>query len=149
MVERLYKPRVLILASWLLVALASCASQHSWQTRLTADDPAERIRAVRYIADSGDVMLAPQLVTRLEDEDSAVRFYAIMGLERLTGKRCGYAYYGSYKDRAAAIRTWQQYMIEIGVSSQPTNRPTTAPDEAASQDRSVTQIHSQGEKENG
>ncbi len=143
------KPQVWILASCMLALLTSCASQQSWQTRLTADDPAERIRAVREIANAGDTKQAPQLVARLEDEDSAVRFYAIMGLERLTGKRRGYTYYGTRHDRAAAVLSWQQYLIEIGATPISTNSETSAHNDTATQNRTVTHLQEEDKKENG
>ncbi len=133
----------------MMALMTSCASHGSWQTRLTSDDPAERIRAVKHITDAGDIKLASHLVTCLEDEDTAVRFYAIMGLERLTGDRRGYTYHGTRKERVAAVNNWQKYLIEIGVTPKPTTSATASPDITSMEGRAATQVQEEDKKENG
>jgi hypothetical protein len=49
-------------------------------------------------------------VDRLEDEDAAVRFFAIIALERITGRRFGYEYSQPSRERAAAIVRWRDYV---------------------------------------
>jgi hypothetical protein len=45
----------------------------------------------------------------LEDEDEAVRFYAILALEKLTGTRRGYRYGDPVDLRRRAIERWRMY----------------------------------------
>ncbi len=145
------KALVSLLTTCSLTMLASCISAPQWQVRLTSDDPAERIRAIRHFTQAGDTKCLPNLVTCLEDEDTAVRFYAIIGLERLTGRRHGYTYYGSRRDRAIAIRTWRQYLVDIGdgAAANPTDKTTSAPKESAPRDHAANRLLIEGEKESG
>jgi hypothetical protein len=90
--------------------------------RLESGDPGQRIRGIvdltnRATQTSLPLMdrprpadLIPRLVDRLEDEDEAVRFYAILGLERLTGTRLGYRYSGSVVQRRAAVERWRAFV---------------------------------------
>ncbi len=72
--------------------------------------PAERIEAVVALGNGGDPSSVPALVERLEDEDPAVRFYAILALERLTGERRGYDYRAPIDRRRAAVLRWRAYV---------------------------------------
>src|SRR5262249_19040992 len=49
----------------------------------------------------------PRLVNLLEDDDPAVRMYAILSLRRLTGQDFGYHYYDSDAERAVAVARWR------------------------------------------
>ncbi len=67
--------------------------------------------------------MLPQLVDRLEDEDSAVRFAAIIALDKLTGKRLGYKYGGSLETRSAAVARWRRYVAQRSGSRLPAGEP--------------------------
>ena len=56
------------------------------------------------------------LVSRLEDEDDAVRFFAIIALEKMTGSRLGYEYHGPEHDRLRAVQTWRRYLAQQAAS---------------------------------
>ena len=71
-------------------------------------EPASRIRAIRAAADRRDLTAVPLLVDRLEDEDEAVRFYAIAALRRLTARDHGYRYYHPAAARDRAVKRWRQ-----------------------------------------
>ena len=65
-------------------------------------------------------MLAPHLyyvlVDLLEDDDQAVRFYAIGSLRRITGTDCGYDFKTNAYCRLEAIRRWRENLeTEIGL----------------------------------
>ena len=77
---------------------------------LTAPDPKLRIRAIRAAGQRRDVQVVPLLVDRLEDEDEAVRFYAIQALERITGMALGYLYYKPASHRGRAVDRWRRYL---------------------------------------
>lgn len=89
----------------------ACAdSAQSLRRRLESFDPAVRVRAVMIVAEKGLTSLIPALVDRLDDEDSAVRLYTILALEKLTGQRLGYAYAAPRVQRRAAIENWRRYV---------------------------------------
>lgn len=71
-------------------------------------DPADRIAAIKQAVDRKDSRALPALVERLEDEDEAVRFYAILALEKMTGTRLGYEYWADSAERAAAVNRWRR-----------------------------------------
>ncbi len=73
-------------------------------------DPRERSLAIREAAEAKDARAIPLLVDRLEDEDDGVRFYAILGLERITGERFGYHYSKPARERAGAVERWRAYV---------------------------------------
>jgi hypothetical protein len=50
------------------------------------------------------------LVARLDDDDDAVRFFAILALERMTGTRMGYSYHTRADQRLRAVQTWRRYL---------------------------------------
>ena len=87
---------------------------------LISERPAERIAAVKHAAEIGDESVIAILVQRLEDTDEAVRFFAIIALEKMTGERFGYQYYDSEVERARAVTRWRRYLQErYPVASQP------------------------------
>src|SRR4051812_50191371 len=78
----------------LLAGLAVCGCAHPREPiRFDSPDVNARIAAIRRAARTGDKSAAPHLVVALDDEDPAVRFYAIEALRRLTGERKGYDYF--------------------------------------------------------
>jgi len=114
----------------LIVTLAVCAipavpcgcnANRPVRANIQSPDAAQRIRAIKNAADSGDVAAIPLIVDRLEDEDQAVQFFAILALERLTGKRLGYEVGQSSSERVAAIDRWRAY-VDQGRSKRSINR---------------------------
>lgn len=81
------------------------------RTSIQSPVAAERIRAIRVFVQNANMDAIPQIVDRLDDEDPAVRFVAIVGLERLTGRRLGYRYGGADADRAAAVSRWRRFIV--------------------------------------
>jgi len=79
---------------------------------VTDPDPSVKIPAIKKAVDDKDQPAARQMVEDLENDDAAVRFYAIEGLFRLTGERFGYDYYASPADRAAAVKRWREWLDE-------------------------------------
>jgi len=87
-----------------------CQSPTPSPASIQSADPDERIRAIRTAADARDASAVPLIVDRLEDEDSAVRFFAILALDRITGQRFGYDYGAPAVQRAAAVQRWREYV---------------------------------------
>ncbi len=76
-------------------------------TTMQARDPAARVAAIQRAANTQDTSLLPHLVDRLDDEDSAVRFTAIIALEKLTGKRLAYRY---DVPSPASVASWRRFI---------------------------------------
>ncbi len=94
--------------SGLLAVTVGCIG--GYEPDLQSPDPAARIRAIVDVAEAGETSAVPALVDRLEDEDEAVRFYAIEALKRLTGRDLGYRYYESAYERRPAVQRWRRYV---------------------------------------
>lgn len=96
-----------------LIALTlSCAPTTARRENLRASHPIERAEAIVATAEARDREAIHVLVERLEDEDRAVRMYAILALRDLCGEDFGYRYYASDADRAAAVSAWRQALRE-------------------------------------
>jgi hypothetical protein len=107
-----------VLSVWPAVVLSGCVA--GYQPDLGSPDPAARIRAIRQVADRQDHAAVPLLVNRLEDEDDAVRFYAITALVRMTGTDQGYKFYAPESERLEAVKRWRRFIHE-----QRPGRPST------------------------
>ena len=104
----------------LLAAVVSgCGGAGPQAKSITDPDPASKIPAIKQKVREKDLTSAQQMVKDLESDDSAVRFYAIEGLRRLTGETFGYHYYESEEQRKPAIDQWKQWLN--------TTKPTTQP----------------------
>jgi len=114
---------VLLPAMLALTMLTGCPQPDSRPvapSEIENADAARRALAVRQAAVRNDAEAVPLLVDRLEDEDSSVRFYAILALERLTGDRMGYVYYRPPERQKEAIERWRQFARARGAATQPT-----------------------------
>lgn len=77
---------------------------------IESTDPGQLIPAIKEGVQKGDRKIIPYLVKDLESTDSAVRFYSIDGLHRLTGEDFGYVYYGDQDAREAAVGRWKEWL---------------------------------------
>ena len=77
---------------------------------ITSADPSSKIPAIKIAVRAQDTSTAPQLVKDLDSDDPAVRFYAIRGLQDLTGETFGYLYYASDDVRKQAVKRWRQWL---------------------------------------
>ena len=82
-------------------------------------DPSGAIPAIKRAAIEHDATVEPDLVRDLDNVDSAVRFYAIEGLRRLTGETFGYRYYDDESKRRQAIDRWRQWLAAGAHRSSP------------------------------
>ena len=107
-------------ATALVLALAGCGpSRTPYPESLNSNRPEERIRAAKHAAEIGDRDVIGILVDRLEDDDEAVRLFAILALEKLTGTRHGYDYHADQTLRWRAVERWRCYVAQQGASSDP------------------------------
>lgn len=97
---------------FLSLALAGCAQPKG--RGLADDDASFKIPAIKDAVEQQDDDAIPELVAALNDDDPAVRFYAIEGLRRLTGQTFDYHFYDDDPDRQAAIERWQAWLAGRG-----------------------------------
>ncbi len=91
-------------------ACAGCTSPVHFRANIQSENPDDRILAVFAAGEASDRESVPLLVDRLEDEDEAVRFFAIQALEKIVGQRFGYDYAKPPEERAAAVERWRAYV---------------------------------------
>jgi len=73
-------------------------------------DPSGKIPAIKLSVQRSDMSVVAQLVKDLDSDDPAVRFYAIEGLERLTGETFGYRYFDDELERRPALEKWDAWL---------------------------------------
>jgi hypothetical protein len=108
--------------------LAGCA-QPGWRQQLQSEDPLRRIDGVIAAGRAKDPAAAPLLVDRLQDDDEAVRMYAIMALRRIEGTDLGYKYWADNADRTHMAQRWRTYLKN---RQSPQSQPAVARHESGS-----------------
>ncbi len=77
---------------------------------VTNPDPHVKVPEIRRAVVTGDRSTIPQLIIDLDNPDPAIRLFAILGLERLTGETFGYRWEDQDRiDRADAIGRWKAW----------------------------------------
>ena len=75
------------------------------------EDPAVKIPQIKSAVAANDRAALRQCVADLDSDDSAVRFYSVQCLRRLTGQTFDYDWTETDRHaRAAAIARWQTYV---------------------------------------
>ena len=78
---------------------------------LVNDDPAVKIPQIKSAAANNDRSAIPQLAKDLDSDDSAVRFYSIEALRRLTGETLDYDWIEQDRHaRRPAVERWREYV---------------------------------------
>jgi hypothetical protein len=77
---------------------------------VTDPDPSVKIPAYKKAVRKHDKAAIRQLVKDLENDDPAVRLYAIHALQEMTGETFGYRYFETDEQRKPAVRKWQQWL---------------------------------------
>jgi hypothetical protein len=100
-----------------MVLAAGCAAPRTpYPESFNSFRPEERILAARHAAEIGDHEAVPLLVDRLEDDDAAVRMFAILALEKLSGTLLGYDYAADGLERARAVKRWRQHVHDMAAT---------------------------------
>jgi hypothetical protein len=110
--RRLPRARGLAAAGTLAMALTAGCGGPPPVRSVTNPDPSGKIPAIVEAVRRGDRRALNQLVKDLDNDDPAVRFYAIEGLRRLTGQTFGYRYYDGEDERQPAIQSWQRWLAK-------------------------------------
>ena len=92
-----------------LLLLAGCGLFSLGRPDLASDDPALKIPAMKLAAQQDDKKAIPTLIKALSSQDSAIRFYAIYALHKITGHRFGFIYYASKSRRNVAAARWKRW----------------------------------------
>jgi hypothetical protein len=95
----------------IVVALSSLACRG---TRPTPDAAAREIDAnipgMKRAGMTHDRSALPKLVESLDDDDPAVRMFAIVALEKFTRDRFGYEYYLDEEERKPSVARWREWL---------------------------------------
>ena len=94
---------------WCVAAGAGCSEPTGPKT-VANRDPDVKVPAIKEAVAQRDESAVVELVKQLDSDDAAVRFYAINGLRRLTGKDLGYLYYEDKEQRQPAVTRWRAYV---------------------------------------
>lgn len=76
---------------------------------LENSDPLVRIEAIKWAGDHNVREAVPVLVDRLQEDDPAMRFYAIEALKKITGGDQGYDYKADAVERRKAVARWRAF----------------------------------------
>ena len=98
---------------WLLCvsALGGCGpgAEGTLYERLQDENPTVRAQAAVQAGTQRDRAAIPYLIDRLTDREPAVRMFAILALEKITGERRGYRPVGPDAQQVEAARRWRQW----------------------------------------
>lgn len=97
-------------AKWFWLGLLMAGGCGHGPRSINDADPSDKIPAIELAVQRHDLRAAPQLVKGLESDDSAVRFYSIDALQRLTGQGLGYRYYEDADARKPAVERWKAWL---------------------------------------
>lgn len=108
----------IITAAAVCLLIACGPPRAHYPESLNSQRPDERVCAVCHAGQIKDRAAIGLLIDRLDDEDEAVRFFAIIALERMTGTRLGYFYHDPESQRRQAVQRWREYLAS-GAATQP------------------------------
>jgi len=97
-----------LVAAWFLTAIPCCTPKS--QPGLNSPHAYERIQAIVRAGTDRDAESVPLLIDLLDDDDDAVRLYAILALEKITDTRMGYNYADPPWERSRAIQRWRRWL---------------------------------------
>jgi hypothetical protein len=122
-------------AGWILIlALCSLACRGKLPPPNPAAENIEaRIPGIKEAGETHDRSALPSLVDSLDDDDPAVRLFAIVALEKFTGDRFGYEYYLDEEQRKPAIARWREWLKRQ--EQQPPQQPQPASEKQHSSPR--------------
>ena len=76
-------------------------------------DPVVKIRAIKWAGENKDAQAVPKLLELSQDEDQAVRFYAIIALRNITQTDLDFDYRADARRRAEAVNRWEKRFVII------------------------------------
>jgi len=120
-----------------ILALCSLACRGKLPPPNPASENVEsRIPGIKQAGETHDRSALPALVGSLNDEDAAVRLFAIAALEKFTGDRFGYEYYLDEDERKPAIARWREWLRQQeGPARQPQPASNRQPQQPSTRPR--------------
>ena len=93
-----------------------------------------RIPGIKHAGETHDRSALPGLIDSLNDDDPAVRMFAIVTLEKFSRDRFGYEYYLDEEQRKPSIARWREWLKQQQEQSpqQPDARPEPKQESAQS-----------------
>ena len=103
-----------LLAGMMLAAvvLFGGCSEPTGPRTVTSNELSVKIPAYKRAVAQKDTSAEAEWVRGLDDDDAAVRMYAIQSLHRLTGQDLGYHYYQDKEARRPAVERWKKWLSE-------------------------------------
>jgi hypothetical protein len=105
----IFRPKIAMGSVAIGLAITGCQADRG-PISINSDDPDLKIQAIQRDADTHNLKDAAGMVQGLSDEDSAIRFYCIEALRRLTGDDFGYHFFDDPDRRAPAVSRWNQWL---------------------------------------
>ncbi len=123
MASRIIRQSILFVVVGVIVltALPAC-QQPASEGGFDSADPASKLYAIRRADGPADADKIPNLIEQLNSDDPAVRMYAIVALERVTGTRLDFDPYAPAYERDAAVRNWVRAFEAGEIQALPTNQ---------------------------
>lgn len=100
--------RSVILAA-IVLSFAGCQDPRG-PVSINSDDPDLKIQAMKQDVTHCNRADIPKLVSSLQSDDPAIRFYAVQALRRITNDDFGYRFYEDDDQRAPATARWQAWL---------------------------------------
>ena len=94
-------------AAWVGGWVGGCAAP----ARFEDPDPTSRLTALGQAVEAGDRSSIPQIISLLDSDDAAVRLFAILALEEMTGQTLGYDHAAPERERREAADRWQAWYL--------------------------------------
>lgn len=91
-------------------ALSGCGTRASFED----PDPSTQLAALNQAIEANDRSKIPDMIELLDSDDPAVRMFAILGLERMTGQTLGYDFAAPEAERDAATERWVEWYTGRG-----------------------------------
>ncbi|MHB1155568.1 MAG: HEAT repeat domain-containing protein [Phycisphaerales bacterium] len=97
---------IMLLAAAMVMGPVGCAPPPASEGGFNSRDPAAKLYAIQRAGEQRDRSAIPHLIEQLDSDDEAVRMFAIISLEKITGTRLGYSPYDPAWKREPRIKRW-------------------------------------------
>lgn len=97
---------IMLLTVAMAMWLGGCAPPPASEGGFNSRDPAAKLYAIQRAGEQRDRSAIPHLIEQLNSDDEAVRMFAIISLEKITGTRLGYSPYDPAWKREPAVGKW-------------------------------------------